>query len=198
MQIFAVTIFLHFCYYYMLHLSYIMGGRSIITSHLNYAFLIHTLLNITLHHEWSQDPLTLRHTWHRYLLIIYFSFLKLKKKQRYAPTHDTSTHVFKRINQIARFKQKIIQIELQSLFSMNYLIRKWRQVQNDCKNAITNAISRSLNNNAKKGLMVCLLWKKTISLKYDKRHGTLNYTSSLYHPRLLLTYIVFLCSNKLH
>ena len=38
--------------------------------------------------------------------IIYFSFLKLrkKKKQRYARTRDTSTHVFKQLNQILRFK----------------------------------------------------------------------------------------------
>ena len=33
------------------------------------------------------------------------SFLKLKKSsQRHAPTHGTSTHVFKPINQIVRFK----------------------------------------------------------------------------------------------
>ena len=56
--------------------------------------------------------------------IIYFSFLKLKKKQRYAPTNDTSTHVFKQLNQIVKFKQKRTKIELESLFSMNYLTRK--------------------------------------------------------------------------
>ena len=42
----------------------------------------------------------------------------------YAPTHDTSTCVFKQLNQIVRFKQKIIKIELESLFLMNYLTRK--------------------------------------------------------------------------
>ena len=36
--------------------------------------------------------------------IIYFSFLKLKK--RYAPTNDTSTHAFKQLNQIVRFNRK--------------------------------------------------------------------------------------------
>ena len=38
--------------------------------------------------------------------IIYFSFLKLKKKnkQRCTPSHDTSTHVFKQLNPIVMFK----------------------------------------------------------------------------------------------
>ena len=52
-----------------------------------------------------KTPFTLRQVWHGYTpFIIYFSFLKLKKPQRYAPTHDTSIHVFKQLNQIARFK----------------------------------------------------------------------------------------------
>lgn len=51
-------------------------------------------------------PFTLYDTWNRYpAFIICFSFLKLKKqKQRYAPTWDTSTHVFKKLKQIVRFK----------------------------------------------------------------------------------------------
>ena len=36
--------------------------------------------------------------------IIDFSFLKLKKKQRYTPTHDTCTHGFKQLDQIVWFK----------------------------------------------------------------------------------------------
>ena len=79
--------------------------------------------------------------------VIYFSFLKLKKKkqkktQRYGPTHYTSTHVFKQLNQIVRFKWKIIKLELESLFSMNYLIRKWSKwfyeyKMIDCRNTMT-------------------------------------------------------------
>ena len=59
--------------------------------------------------------------------LIYFSFLKLKKPQRYAPNHDTSTHVFKQLNQIVRFKLNRIRVELESLFSINYLTRKKKE-----------------------------------------------------------------------
>ena len=71
---------------------------------------------ITLRHEWSQNlfsllryvtpdayPTTLYH------LFFFFEFEKKKQqtnKQRYAFTHDTSTHVFKQLNQIVSFKIK--------------------------------------------------------------------------------------------
>ena len=59
----------------------------------------------------------------------------MKKKQRYTPTHDTSTHVFKQLNQIIRVFLK--KVELESIFPMNCLLRKWSQVQHDRKNAMT-------------------------------------------------------------
>ena len=34
----------------------------------------------------------------------FFLFFEVEKKQRYAPTHYTSTHIFKQLNQIVRFK----------------------------------------------------------------------------------------------
>ena len=65
---------------------------------------------ITLRHEWLQDPSPIL----RYVtpdtdppFIIYFSFLKLKRKQIYdkISIHPyTSTHVFMQLNQIVRFK----------------------------------------------------------------------------------------------
>ena len=77
------------------------------------------------------------HTWHRYPLLSFISFVwSEKKQQRYTPTHDTSTHVFNKLNQIVRIKEKIIRTELECLFPMNYLIRKWSHVQNGCKNSI--------------------------------------------------------------
>ena len=33
-----------------------------------------------------------------------FLFFEVEKTQRYVPTHDTSTHVFKQLNQIVTFK----------------------------------------------------------------------------------------------
>ena len=36
--------------------------------------------------------------------VVYFSILKFKKLQSYAPTHDTSTHFFKELKHIVRFK----------------------------------------------------------------------------------------------
>ena len=63
-----------------------------------------------------------------------FLFFEVEEeKQRYAPTHDTFTHVFKELNQIVRLKKKKKKIELESLFSMNHLIQTWSQVQNDRK-----------------------------------------------------------------
>ena len=39
------------------------------------------------------------------VIYFFFFFLKLKKKkQRYASTYDSSTYVFKQLNQIARSK----------------------------------------------------------------------------------------------
>ena len=60
---------------------------------------------ITLRYEWSQDPpyVTSRLTQMPPLSFV-SHFWNWKKKQRYAPTHDTSTHVFKQLNQIVRFK----------------------------------------------------------------------------------------------
>ena len=66
---------------------------------------------ITLRHEWSQDPSPLL----RYVtpdtdpsLYHLFLFFEVEKKtkirQRYALTHDTSTHVFMQLIQIVRFK----------------------------------------------------------------------------------------------
>ena len=83
----------------------------------------------------QKTPLTLRHAWHRShpppLLCYLFLFFEVEKKQtnkqkkqRYGPTHYTSTNVYKQLNQIIRFKWKIIKLELESLFSMNCHIRK--------------------------------------------------------------------------
>ena len=47
--------------------------------------------------------------------------LKIRKKTIHAPTHGTSTHVFKQLNQIVRFKWKIIKTELQSLLQWTTL-----------------------------------------------------------------------------
>ena len=41
--------------------------------------------------------------------------MKLKKSEDTRPPNDTSTHVFKQLNQIVKFKQKIKKIELESL-----------------------------------------------------------------------------------
>ena len=46
------------------------------------------------------------HAWHKYPFYHLFLFFEAEKSQRYAPTHNTSTHVFKQLNQIARFKKK--------------------------------------------------------------------------------------------
>ena len=74
---------------------------------------------ITFHHEWSQNsPDVIGQAWHRYypLLYLLLLFFEVEKKQtnKYAPTHDTSTHV----------SLKRIKIALESLFSMNYLTRE--------------------------------------------------------------------------
>ena len=66
-------------------------------------FLTHPLPTITNDHK----NLTLRHARHRYSLyhlFLFFFEVEKKKPQRYAPTRDTSTHVFKQLNQIAKFK----------------------------------------------------------------------------------------------
>ena len=72
----------------------------------------------------------------------------------------------------------MIKIELESLFSMNYLIQKWSQVQNDHKNAMTIDISeltinvlmlmkpRSLHNSTKKGFLIFLTEKWQPFIKY--------------------------------
>ena len=39
-----------------------------------------------------------------HLFLIFEVVKKTKIRQRYAPTHDTSTHVFRKLNQIVRFK----------------------------------------------------------------------------------------------
>ena len=99
---------------------------------------------------------------------LYYLFLILSwKKQGYAPTDNTFTRVFKQLNQIVRFKQKTIKIE--SLFSMNYLIRKWSQVQNDRKNAtIIDTTELTININEitiaqKKALWFFLPWRYGLS-----------------------------------
>ena len=102
------------------------------------------------------------------------------------------THVFKQLNQIVRFKQKIVKIELESLFLMNYLIQKWLQVQNDLENAMTIDISeltinvlllmksRSLHNSTKKGFLIFLTvtWqpfmKYHLSPSFSSRNITKN------------------------
>ena len=38
--------------------------------------------------------------------LLFLVFDVEKKSQRYAPTHDTSTHVFKQLNQIGLFKKE--------------------------------------------------------------------------------------------
>ena len=70
-------------------------------------------------------------------LIILFLFFEVEEKKDTHPPMTPSTHVFKQLNQIARFKWKIIKIKLESLFSVNYLTRKWLKVQNVHKNAMT-------------------------------------------------------------
>ena len=45
--------------------------------------------------------------------------------------------IFKPLKQFARFKWKITKIEFESLISMNYLARKWSQVQTVRKNTMT-------------------------------------------------------------
>ena len=74
----------------------------------------------------------------------------------------------------------MIKIELESLFSMNYLIQKWSQVQNDHKNAMTIDISeltinvlmlvkpRSLHNSTKKGFLI--FWPKCDNLSSSTTH----------------------------
>ena len=53
-----------------------------------------------------------------------FLFFEVEKQfKRYAPTHDTSTHVFKQLNQIFRFKLKRVKVELRSLLSVNKPLR---------------------------------------------------------------------------
>ena len=58
-----------------------------------------------LHYEWSQEPPYVKSHLTQYPLYHLFLFFEVEKKaQRYAPTHDPSTHVFKQLNQIVRFK----------------------------------------------------------------------------------------------
>ena len=61
------------------------------------------------HHHASSRMITRPHL--RYVkfdtdapFIIYFSFLNSKKTPKIRTLHNTSTHIFKQLNQIARFK----------------------------------------------------------------------------------------------
>ena len=90
---------LYFCH----NLSYI--NQVLFSNQVTLKLLFFGLFTIMLHHEWLQGcPYVMSRPTQIPSFIISLSFLKLKKKQRYPPTHDTSTHVFKQLNQIVRFK----------------------------------------------------------------------------------------------
>ena len=59
---------------------------------LKLSFFNPPILTITVHHEWSQDPLTLRHVWHRYspLPLSIISLFSSWKKPK--DTHPLMTH----------------------------------------------------------------------------------------------------------